>query len=153
MSARPEQSQESGPTWTTEPVYDASGQRICGMPDCTRRHSGRGLCRMHFGRWKSHGDPYRRSRFTSEEEKAAFIATQIESRRELREQTRKQREVEKERQRLLRGRSVNKIRPEATALVHALDEMSEAERAAVASLVASVLLGQPVEDVLRRDAG
>jgi len=31
--------------------------RICSIPDCGRRHKGRGFCEAHLDRWKRHGDP------------------------------------------------------------------------------------------------
>jgi len=31
--------------------------RTCTVPECGRRHYGRGYCRAHHARWRRHGDP------------------------------------------------------------------------------------------------
>lgn len=136
---------ENPTAWTTEPVYDERGQRICALDGCRKRHAGKGLCRLHYRRFKTTGDPLRKSRFATPEEKDAFVAADIAARRKRREREREKYEAEQERLRLLRPRTVNRIRPEATALVNALDALDEAERASVASMVVSILLGRPVE--------
>lgn len=138
----------SEPTWTTEPIRDEEGTRICALDGCSRKHCGHGLCDLHLKRWRTTGDPLRASRFATQAEKDAFIAGEIESRRKRYAATREKRRMERERRDLLRVRSVNRIRPAASELIRALDAMPEAERAAVADVFASVLLGQPVEDVL-----
>lgn len=132
-------------------VYDDRGVRICSLPDCTSVHKARGLCPTHYWRAKNNGDPYKVSRFATQEEKDAYVAGEIAARNERREATRKQREAEAETFRILRTRSINKIRPQATELIRALDEMSQAERATVADAIAGLLLGQPVEDLIDRN--
>ena len=37
--------------------------QFCTIPDCTSRRVGRGLCRMHYMRWKRNGDPLATPRF------------------------------------------------------------------------------------------
>src|SRR5687767_14275504 len=32
-------------------------QRICSIPDCGKKHFGRGWCAAHWVRWQRHGDP------------------------------------------------------------------------------------------------
>jgi len=31
--------------------------RICAIPECGKKHFGRGWCLMHYHRWYKHGDP------------------------------------------------------------------------------------------------
>lgn len=31
--------------------------RICSIPDCGKRHFGRGWCNQHYSRWRYNGDP------------------------------------------------------------------------------------------------
>lgn len=31
--------------------------RVCSVDGCTRKFASRGMCTLHYGRWKSHGDP------------------------------------------------------------------------------------------------
>jgi hypothetical protein len=31
--------------------------RLCSIPDCGKRHFGRGFCSAHYERWRRHGDP------------------------------------------------------------------------------------------------
>lgn len=31
--------------------------KICSFEGCERPHAGRGLCKMHWKRWRTHGDP------------------------------------------------------------------------------------------------
>ena len=31
--------------------------RLCSIPDCGKRHFGRGWCMPHYKRWRRHGDP------------------------------------------------------------------------------------------------
>lgn len=31
--------------------------RICTIPDCGKKHFGRGWCNAHYSRWRDHGDP------------------------------------------------------------------------------------------------
>ena len=33
------------------------GERTCAIEGCDGEHSGRGFCRMHYNRWRRHGDP------------------------------------------------------------------------------------------------
>lgn len=35
----------------------AVSERICSVDDCDRRHYGRSFCRLHYQRWRKHGDP------------------------------------------------------------------------------------------------
>lgn len=32
-------------------------RRICSIPECSRRHYGRGWCKAHYERWRQHGNP------------------------------------------------------------------------------------------------
>lgn len=44
----------------TGPLYNlkrAAGQRGCSIPDCDRRHYGRGWCEEHHRNWSDRGDP------------------------------------------------------------------------------------------------
>ena len=37
-------------------VTDTAAGRGCTVPDCPRRHYGRGLCQAHWARWRRTGD-------------------------------------------------------------------------------------------------
>ena len=117
----------------------------CSVEDCQRPRSVKGYCRMHYKRWRATGDPLRRSRFNTPEEKEAFIAADIEARRERRaaqrEEREHEREVERQRRWVLAQRGTAPS-PDAVALVDALDRLPEAERAALASAFVTALLGR-----------
>lgn len=34
-------------------------ERTCTVYGCERRHYAKGLCTMHYARWRKHGDPHR----------------------------------------------------------------------------------------------
>ncbi|MCK4260726.1 MAG: HNH endonuclease [Halanaerobiales bacterium] len=36
-----------------------SNKKICFVENCDRDYSAKGLCKMHYKRWKKHGDPYK----------------------------------------------------------------------------------------------
>ena len=47
--------------------------KTCSIEDCEKRHEARGLCKMHYQRWRKHGDPLGGGeRFATPEE--AFLA-------------------------------------------------------------------------------
>lgn len=120
----------------------------CSVEDCQRPHSAKGYCRMHYRRWRATGDPLQRSRFNTPEEKEAFIAADIEARRERRaaqrEEREYEREVERQRRRVLAQRSTAPS-PDAVALVEALDRLPEADRANLASAFVTALLGRSAD--------
>lgn len=125
-------------------------RRPCSVANCERPHSAKGYCRMHYRRWKATGDPLRKSRFSTPEEKQAFIASDIKARRERRVAEREEREHEREvwlqHNQVLAdfGPRRSPIRPAAVALVEALDRLPESERVDIASALVVALTGRSV---------
>ncbi|MFH9813459.1 HNH endonuclease signature motif containing protein [Streptomyces olivaceus] len=39
------------------PLHTKRGPKTCTMPDCETKVLSRGLCGVHYGRWRRHGDP------------------------------------------------------------------------------------------------
>ncbi|MGY5127353.1 HNH endonuclease signature motif containing protein [Streptomyces nigrescens] len=39
------------------PLHSKRGPKICTVPDCETKVCARGLCNMHYKRWKAHGNP------------------------------------------------------------------------------------------------
>ncbi|MFE7780324.1 HNH endonuclease signature motif containing protein [Streptomyces nigrescens] len=39
------------------PLHSKRGPKTCTMPECERRVCARGLCSMHYSRWRRNGDP------------------------------------------------------------------------------------------------
>jgi hypothetical protein len=39
------------------PLHTKRGPKTCTMPDCETKVCARGLCSLHYGRWRRHGDP------------------------------------------------------------------------------------------------
>lgn len=119
--------------------------RFCTIPGCDRKHEARGLCRLHYKRLRSTGDPLKASRFDSVEEKDAYVAAKRAERRRRGEVTRRVAKARKDWQALTKTRATNKIRPEAKAMVEALDGLSETERAIVVSAAMEALFGRPID--------
>ncbi len=123
--------------------------QICNVADCERLHSAKGYCSMHYRRWRATGDPLRASRFASAAEKDAHVAADLAARRErraaTREERKQEREVERVRRRVLAEFDTGPVRPDAVALVEALDSLDESDRASVASAFVTALLGRPVD--------
>ncbi|GGM84249.1 hypothetical protein GCM10009721_06240 [Terrabacter tumescens] len=146
MSAEPT---TAGYHWTYdgphEPLFNPTGQRVCEVPGCTRKHVSKGLCAMHRKRTKLTGDPMVASRFATEEEKRAFVARERAERKAMRERYWRDRQLDAAGRRALGEAARRRIRPEAKALVAALDTMPEAERAAIAAVVVGALLGRDVD--------
>lgn len=119
----------------------------CSIEDCTRDVKARALCKMHYDRLRATGDPLRKSRFDTVEEKNRHIEKERAERRARQEAQRAEKQAQLDQLRLLQTRSIEHIRPEATAMVAAIDALPEEERAAVVSIVVSVLLGRDIDIV------
>lgn len=39
------------------PLHTKRGPKTCTMPDCRTKVTARGLCNLHYSRWRRHGDP------------------------------------------------------------------------------------------------
>lgn len=119
--------------------------KVCSVADCDREAKTRGWCRMHYGRWRATGDPLRKSRFDTVEEKNAYIAQERAERRARQARQREERKAQEERLRLLQTRAVQRIGPSAAEMVEAIDNLPAEERAAVVSLAVSLLFGRNVD--------
>lgn len=117
----------------------------CRIDGCDRDAKARQLCKMHYDRLRATGDPLRKSRFGTVEEKAAFIERERAERRARQARQREEREAQAERLRLLQTRAVQRIGPSAKEMVAALDALPPEERAALVSLTVSVLFDTNID--------
>lgn len=117
----------------------------CRIDGCDRDAKARQLCKMHYDRLRATGDPLRKSRFDTPEEKAAFIAQERAERRARQARQREERQAQAEQLRLLQVRGLEAIRPDAVAMSEAIDRLPAAEKAAVVSIVVSVLMGRDID--------